>query len=104
MQNRSGRKLAASLFAAVVLAGVGSIAQAESTGKWRDGQEVYDKVCGYCHETGVGPALKGRDLAVDYVRHMVRYGNRAMPSFRPTEIDDEMLLQVARLISGKRVP
>jgi len=51
----------------------------------------------------VGPVIKGRNLEVDYVRHMVRYGNRAMHSFRPTEIDDETLTQIARLVSGRQV-
>lgn len=69
-------------------------ALADSTGKWNSGKEVYDKVCGYCHEPnpGLGPNIKGahpRD-----VRERVRNGHRAMPPFRPTEIDDQALAQL----------
>ncbi|MCK0506139.1 c-type cytochrome [Aromatoleum anaerobium] len=60
----------------------------------------YEKVCSHCHEANVGPVLKGRQLPVAYVERVVRYGNRAMPSFRPSEIDDAALVDVARLIGG----
>lgn len=65
-----------------------------------DGVRVYDKVCRYCHETGVGPVLKGRQLPPEYVQRVVRLGNRAMPSFRATEIDDANLAEVAKLIAS----
>lgn len=68
---------------------------------WRDGGEVYDKVCGYCHEANVGPQLKGRALPQEYIRNVVRMGNRAMPAFRVSEIDDATLADVARRISGE---
>lgn len=67
---------------------------------WRDGGEVYDKVCRYCHEANVGPVLKGRALPADYIQRVVRMGNRAMPAFRPSEIDDATLADVARRVSG----
>ncbi|BAL25219.1 cytochrome c [Azoarcus sp. KH32C] len=67
---------------------------------WRDGAHVYEKVCRYCHEAGVGPVIRGRNLPVEYVQRVVRFGNRAMPAFRPSEIDDASLADVARLISS----
>lgn len=67
---------------------------------WKDGPEVYAKVCAYCHEQGVGPALRGRALPPVYIRTVVRNGNRAMPSFRATEIDDESLTKLAEYISA----
>lgn len=75
-------------------------AHADSSGKWLSGQEAYRKVCAYCHETGVGPVLTGRNLPPEYVSTMVRLGNRAMPAFRPTEINDETLAKVAQLIAS----
>lgn len=72
--------------------------------QWRDGNTVYDKVCGHCHEMGVGPVIKGRQLPVEYVRRVVRFGNRAMPSFRPSEIDDATLGNVAAMINTSAVP
>jgi len=70
------------------------IALADSSGKWNNGKEVYDKVCGYCHEPnpGLGPNIRGahpRD-----VRERVRNGHRAMPPFRQTEIDEQALAQL----------
>lgn len=103
MRNRRIRATVSRSAVTLALAGIASTAVADSTGKWRNGDEVYAKVCGYCHETNVGPVLKGRSLPVEYISYVVRHGNRAMPSFRQTEIDDEMLAQVARLISGKPV-
>ncbi|NMG53838.1 c-type cytochrome [Aromatoleum aromaticum] len=89
------RGIAACLGAAGVLAAAGSAQAAQ----WADGAEVYQKVCRYCHEANVGPALKGRELPAEYVQRVVRMGNRAMPAFRPSEIDDALLAEVARLIN-----
>ncbi|MEO7560914.1 MAG: cytochrome c [Nitrosospira sp.] len=66
---------------------------------WKDGAEVYAKVCGYCHDAQVGPQIRGRSLPVTYIRAVVRNGNRAMPAFRPSEIDDESLVKLAEYIS-----
>ncbi len=103
MRNPRIRATVSRCLALLAFAGITSTAIADSSGKWQNGEEVYQKVCGYCHEVNVGPVLKGRSLPVEYVSYIVRHGNRAMPSFRPSEIDDAMLAQVARLISGKPV-
>lgn len=60
---------------------------------------TYAKVCSYCHETGIGPVLLGRQLPTVYIENVVRQGFRAMPSFRPTEIDNAALASVARWVS-----
>ena len=64
----------------------------------RSGELVYQKVCQYCHETGIGPELKSRKLPAIYTTHIVRNGFRAMPAFRPTEIGDQELERVASFI------
>ena len=74
-------------------------ANADSSGKWQNGQEVYDKVCGYCHEANVGPVITGRNLLPDYIKAVVRNGNRAMPAFRESEINDAALAGVVKLVS-----
>ena len=66
--------------------------------KERSGEIVYQKVCQYCHETGVGPKIRSRQLPTVYTTHVVRIGFRAMPAFRPTEISDQELERVAALI------
>ncbi len=75
-------------------------AHADNSAQRLDGQNTYNKICAYCHDAGVGPVITGRKLPLEYVRTIVRIGNRAMPSFRESEISDEMLKQVAQLISG----
>ncbi|WP_041646473.1 c-type cytochrome [Aromatoleum aromaticum] len=91
----NARRLAVFVGAAALMVAGGAHAE------WRDGDEVYDKVCGYCHEANVGPVLKGRALPAEYIERVVRLGNRAMPAFRQSEIDDATLADVARRISGE---
>jgi mono/diheme cytochrome c family protein len=76
-----------------------SSASADSSGKWQSSQEVYDKVCSYCHEADVGPVIRGRNLLPGYIKTVVRHGNRAMPAFRETEISDAMLADVVKLVA-----
>jgi hypothetical protein len=81
---------------ALALASAGALA--DSAGKWTSGKEVYDKVCGYCHEPnpGLGPNIRGahpRD-----VQERVRKGHRAMPAFRQSEIDDRALAQLVEFL------
>jgi len=64
----------------------------------RSGDVVYQKVCQYCHETGVGPEIRSRELPAIYITHVVRNGFRAMPAFRPTEISDRELERIASFI------
>lgn len=79
-------------------------AHAQSAGQWKDGQHVYAKVCSNCHESGVGPVIKGRDLDPTYYQSVVRGGLRAMPAFRSTEIDDVALRQVAEMLAKSPAP
>lgn len=99
-----------SAFILMALVAVGSIAsiagatpqESSSPGfVWKDGAEVYAKVCAFCHEAKVGPAIRGRGLDPNYIRFIVRHGNRAMPAFRAAEIDDESLAKVAEYVSKK---
>ena len=87
--------------AAAMMADIARAAAETSTAKgfrWRDAAEVYSKVCSYCHESQVGPRLFGRELPPEYTRAIVRNGNRAMPPFRSSEIDDESLAKLAEYI------
>lgn len=78
----------------LALAMIAFSASADSAGKWNSGKEVYDKVCGYCHEPnpGLAPNIKGAHP--NDVRERVRKGHRAMPPFRQSEIDDKSLAQL----------
>ena len=97
-----------SVFILTTLVVIGSVAgaagatpkEAPGTGfAWKDGAEVYAKVCAFCHEAKVGPTIRGRGLDPNYIRFIVRHGNRAMPSVRAAEIDDESLAKVAEYVS-----
>jgi mono/diheme cytochrome c family protein len=72
---------------------------AEQGFAWKDGAEVYTKVCALCHDTKVGPILRGRELDPLYIQLMVRNGSRAMPAFRASEIDDQSLEKLAEYVS-----
>jgi len=97
MANKKGLRHFAALGGALLLLGSGN-ALADAKGNWQDGREVYEKVCGYCHEKGIGPKIKGYGrLPADIIK-TVRSGKNAMPAFRQTEIDDAALAKVAEYI------
>lgn len=92
------------LFTIIFLTGNAWSAQDEKNNSgfaWKDGAEIYAKICAYCHEAQVGPQIRNRDLSAAYIRAVVRNGNRAMPAFRPSEIDDESLVKLADFIANK---
>lgn len=69
-----------------------------------DAAAVYNRVCGHCHDTGIGPIIMGRALPVEYVRQVVRTGPGAMPAFRPSEIDDRRLAELAVFVHEAKEP
>ena len=79
-------------------------AQAQSAGQWKDPQEIYAKICSYCHEVHVGPVLFGRGLPAGYVQATVRSGKYAMPSFRPSQISDAELQKLGEWIEASPAP
>jgi len=95
MGSKSTPRRATMICGGFILAAAACSALADGNGKWNSGKEVYDKVCGYCHEPqpGLGPKILQSMPASD-IRERVRKGYRAMPPFRQTEIDDEALTQV----------
>lgn len=83
----------------------------------RSGEDIYNLQCKACHDPGGGhPAtlllaekhgaeksvIKGReDLTEEYIKSIVRNGLLEMPPFRPTEVTDEELDQIAAYIKQK---
>ncbi|MBB3374014.1 MULTISPECIES: cytochrome c [unclassified Novosphingobium] len=65
----------------------------------RSPEQVYAKVCGYCHGRNVGPIILGRGLPAEAVRYIVRHGQNAMPAFRPTEITPAELDALSQWVS-----
>ncbi|KAB0265563.1 c-type cytochrome [Microvirga brassicacearum] len=72
---------------------------AQSDGRWKSGEEVYVKVCGRCHESGVGRVIKGRAFPPQAYGAFVRHGHLAMPSFRSSEIDDRALQALGEFLA-----
>ena len=68
------------------------------------GAAAYGRTCGYCHDSNIGPSLRGRGLDPEAVKYIVRHGSRAMPAFRPSVISDTELDAVAALVAGNRLP
>lgn len=76
------------------------VSRANAAGQWRDGMHVYEKVCSYCHDIGVGPLIKRTEKPAEYIHYIVRNGFRAMPAFRASEINDAELKLLADFIKS----
>ena len=94
---------ATALGAGLTLAAGGAAAQTQpspsSPSVEGQGKRYYEKVCAKCHEAGIGPVITGRGLEPVIFTTIVRYGNRAMPAFRVTDIDDATLQDLAVYLS-----
>jgi mono/diheme cytochrome c family protein len=89
------------LLAALLVPAVG---HAEAAGQWHGPDEMFAKICAFCHLTGVGPELRGRGLGPRFIVEVARGGLRAMPAFRPTEFSDAELDALAAMISRSAAP
>jgi (+)-pinoresinol hydroxylase len=83
------------------------------------GKSLFDRWCAECHAAGVGhpgaqqlERLRGtklallearNDLAPEFIRYVVRQGQNAMPPYRPSEITDAQLDQIAQYL-GRNLP
>lgn len=76
-----------------------SLVWSQSANDWESGEQIYSKICQYCHTQGVGPVLTGRNLPPVYFRTIARNGLNAMPAFRPTELSSDDLEKVANFLS-----
>lgn len=97
---------------------------ADDAGVIKTGKQVFHHVCAPCH--GAGPGLDGskmlpgtaalaakyrgavpalleqrHNLTFEFLNHVVRHGQGAMPMFRKTEITDKELRAVAAYIMDK---
>ncbi len=74
-------------------------AWSQSANDWESGEQIFGKICQYCHTQGVGPILTGRNLPPVYFSTIARNGMNAMPAFRPTELSSADLEKVANFLS-----
>jgi mono/diheme cytochrome c family protein len=103
-ERNHGSALFAVAIAATFAFAFSNEACAQAAGQWKGPEHVYAKICGNCHDIGVGPVIKGRGLDPDYFQSVARHGMRAMPAFRPTDVDDAMLKRVAEMLSKSPAP
>ena len=84
------------------------------------GKVLFDRWCAECHAPGHGhpgtqqlERLRGAklaelesrpDLNATLIRHVVRRGQNAMPAYRPSEISDSGLDQIAQYLGRNQPP
>jgi mono/diheme cytochrome c family protein len=66
----------------------------------RSPDQIYAKVCGYCHGRNVGPVILGRHLPPQSIKYVARHGQNGMPAFRPSEVTPSELDALANWISA----
>ncbi|MBW7965509.1 cytochrome c [Bradyrhizobium sp. BR 10261] len=98
----SGHVLATVAALATVSAATGAAAQ--SAGQWKSPEQMYGSVCGYCHDTRVGPVIQGRQLSEDIIVSVVTKGLRQMPAFRPTDFSNQELMALAKWLKDSPPP
>ena len=72
---------------------------AQTASQPRDPGQVYAATCQYCHDSGIGPPLKGAHFPADQIRLAVRHGPGSMPAFMPSDITEPELAALARMLS-----
>jgi mono/diheme cytochrome c family protein len=94
------------------------IAASAAAAELTEGKRIFDRNCAECHAPGFGhpgtqqlgwtrgesrAVLEQRtDLTADYIAAVVRNGLVEMPAFRPSQITDRELGQLARYLSRPR--
>lgn len=78
-------------------------AYTEDSNNLSEGENTYVKVCGHCHDTEIGPVIKGRQLTPEYINYVVRHGFRAMPAFPEPYITNEDLKYLGQYIQQSAV-
>jgi 4-cresol dehydrogenase (hydroxylating) cytochrome subunit len=88
---------------ALAIVGAGTCL-AQTASQPRDPSHVYAATCQYCHDTGIGPPLKGTHFPADRIRLAVRHGPGSMPAFMPSDITEPELVALARMLSELTPP
>lgn len=70
----------------------------------RDPERIYAISCHFCHDNGIGKALKGAQLKPQRIRLAVRQGYVAMPAFAPSFITDAELEALVQMLSQAPAP
>lgn len=83
----------------------GPIIPVVSTGRQGStGIRAYGRLCSYCHDHAIGPALRGRGLDAATLTQFVRNGSGPMPAFRESEISNAEINAIATLLASPAAP
>jgi mono/diheme cytochrome c family protein len=85
---------------ASVLIASGLMTVSVAFGADRSGEQVFHDTCYLCHTTGVSPSLTKQPLPFETLLYIVRHGSNGMPAFRPTEISDKELHNLADYLAS----
>jgi mono/diheme cytochrome c family protein len=83
-----------------ILVASGLVTVSVAFGAERSGEQVFHDTCYLCHTTGVSPSLTDQPLPFETLLYMVRHGSNGMPAFRPTEISDKELHNLADYLAS----
>jgi len=86
----------------LVLLALADPLHAESAGQWRGPDHIWASSCSYCHDTGVGPRLRGARPDPKLVDLAVRNGLPGMPAFHPSEVSDKELAALGAWLQRQR--
>jgi mono/diheme cytochrome c family protein len=81
--------------------GTGTKDAPKTAGDVAAGQAVFQQHCNACHPgggQGAGPALRGRNIAEDRIRTVVRQGASGMPAFNANQINDQQLTNLVQYV------
>jgi mono/diheme cytochrome c family protein len=90
--------------AALALLAFAAPALAQSAGQWRAPDHIWASSCTYCHDSGVGPHLRGAHPDPKLVVIVARSGLPGMPAFHPSEISDAELAALAAWLQVQPAP
>ncbi|MFZ1728557.1 MAG: cytochrome c [Bacteroidota bacterium] len=63
------------------------------------GEEVFGMACAFCHENGLGPAMRIVKRKVEYLPQNVRTGDETMPFFSRDKLTDQDIADIKAFIS-----
>lgn len=71
-------------------------------------EKIYQDACAFCHSRPLppfpGPELRGRNLAPDYIKTLVRHGSKGMLTFTPADISDAELTELSQWLKASPAP
>jgi mono/diheme cytochrome c family protein len=68
-------------------------------GDWQHGERLYGMACAFCHDHGIGPAMRILKRKADRLPSVVRAGEDAMPFFSRDKLTDQDIADIKAFVS-----